>query len=128
MSYPARVGAASDGQARRFADERRAYREARGWLLYAVHELPAGVLCGPNAATAAECAEMLHGLDDFASLCSRLQLTDHEEFIEQCRWHFDHYPHYLGRRRHFVDYASYVADRAGPMTVSAPPMPRQFGS
>lgn len=110
------------------ADEWRAYRQARESALYAVHELPSGVLWGTDGATPAECGEMLRGLDDFAFLCGRLQLTDHEEFIEQCRWHFNHYPHFLGRRRHFVDYATYVADRAGPMTVAAPPMPRRFAS
>ncbi|GAA2898593.1 hypothetical protein Acy02nite_84580 [Actinoplanes cyaneus] len=122
------MGEASDGRGRDFANERRAYCEAREWLLNAVHELPVGVLWGPNGATAAECYEVLRGLDDFASLCSRLRLDGHERFIEQCRWHFDHYPHYLGRRRHFVDYSTYVVDRAGPMTVSAPPMPRQFAN
>jgi len=126
--YPAFVGPAPDNKGRNLVDGRREYCEAREWLLYALHELPVGVLWGPNGATAAECAEMLRGLDDFASLCSRLQLDDHETFIEQCRWNFDHYPHYLGRRRHFVDYSTYIADRAGPLTVSAPPMPRQFAS
>ena len=82
------------------AEEAQVYGVARDWILYAVHELPAGVLWGPDGANADQCAEMLEGLEDFAKHCRRLGLTDHEQFIEQCRWHFDHYPHSLGRRRH----------------------------
>jgi hypothetical protein len=78
------------------------------------------------AQNADQCAEMLERVEDFAKLCSRLGLADHELFIEQCRWHFDHYPHYLGRRRHFVDYATYIHDRHGPIRVEAPPAPRRL--
>jgi hypothetical protein len=66
---------------------------------------------------------MLDDLDQFAEVCERLGLDDHNEFIDGCRWHFEHYPHYLGRRRHFLDYATYVRDRHGPVRVSRPPTP-----
>jgi hypothetical protein len=105
---------------------RAAYRRARHWIDYAVHELPSGVLWGPDAATPAQCAEMLSDLDAFAHVCARLGLDDHTEYIEACRWHFDHYPHYLGRRRHFVDYETYIRDRGGPQRVPPPPAPRWF--
>lgn len=88
-----------------------------------MHELPAGVLWGDQGATQAQCAEMLRGLDEFAEVCTRLRLDDHAQFIEDCRWHFDHYPHYLDRLRHFVDYATYVRDRGGPIRVSPPTHP-----
>lgn len=97
------------------------YRRDLGWLIGAVHELPAGVLWGANGATPEQCAEMLEGLEEFARLVDRLDLSGHAEFIEACRWHFEHYPHYLGRRRHFADYATYVRDRHGPLTVQLPP-------
>lgn len=104
------------------ADQER-YRHDRGWLDHAIHELPTGVLWGVDGATAAQCAEMLHGLDGFALVCARLGLDDHSEFIDACRWHFDHYPHYLSRRRYFADYATYICDRRGPLQVSPPPSP-----
>lgn len=65
-------------------------------------------------------------LEDFARHCARLQLVDHTEFIEGCRWHFEHYSHYLGRRRHFVDYVTYVTDRQGPLHISVPPVPHKL--
>jgi hypothetical protein len=79
------------------SEDRVRYVRDRRWLEYAVHELPAGVLWGADGATPEECAEMVDGLDEFAEVCDPLGLTDHAEFIEGCRWHFDPYPHYLGR-------------------------------
>ncbi|MBG6100546.1 hypothetical protein ACLQ3D_22050 [Micromonospora vinacea] len=104
-------------------DDRARYVRDRQWLDYAVHELPAGVLWGADGATPDQCAEMLDGLDEFARVCARLGLDDHTEFVEACRWHFDHYPHFLGRRRHFADYATYIRDRRGPLRVSLPAAP-----
>ncbi|KAB1138785.1 hypothetical protein F6X68_25395 [Micromonospora sp. AMSO12t] len=103
--------------------DRERYRDDRGWLDYSIHELPAGVLWGADGATPAQCAEMLAGLDEFALVCARLGLDDHSEFIDACRWHFDHYPHYLSRRRHFSDYPTYIRDRRGPLRVPPPPGP-----
>jgi hypothetical protein len=105
------------------SSDRARYRLFRDWLAYTVHELPRGVLGGPNGATPDQCTEMLEGLEEFVRLCSRLGLADHEEFIDGCRWHFEHYAHYLGRRRHFVDYATYVRDRHGQVRVPTPPAP-----
>lgn len=93
------------------------------WLSYAVHELPAGVLDGPNGATPDACREMLEDLEGFERLCTRLDLKDHAKFLEGCRWHFEHYPHYLARRRHFASYEAYTVDRKAPMSVPGPPPP-----
>jgi len=105
------------------SDDRARYGRDRQWLEYAVHELPAGVLWGPDGATPDQCAEMLDGLDEFARICGRLGLDDHSTFIDGCCWHFDHYPHFLGRRRHFDDYFTYVRDRHGPERIPSPPRP-----
>lgn len=105
---------ASSGKA---LDQR--HRELAQLLHYAVHELPAGVLYDVNGANAAQCAQWLLDLNEFEQLCTALG-RDHRAFIEGCRWHFEHYPHYLGRRRHFVDYRTYIEDRGGPPRV--PPL------
>lgn len=99
------------------------YDHAMQWLLHSVHELPARVLWGPHAATPEQCVELMDGLDDFAWVCRRLGLYDHDEFIEACRWHFDHYRHYLSRRHHFADYATYIRVRRGPKRVEWPTRP-----
>lgn len=103
--------------------DRVAYWHARDWLTYSVHELPTGVLDGPHGASSEACSEMLAGLEEFQALCTRLGLDDHIAFIEGCRWHFEHYAHYLGRRRHFADYETYTEDRNGPRRVANPPDP-----
>jgi hypothetical protein len=95
------------------------YTRLLGLLKYAVHELPAGVLYGTDGANAKQCAEWMGDLNEFEALCGELD-HDQRPFIEDCRWHFEHYPHYLGRRRHFVDYRKYIEDRDGPLTVRAP--------
>jgi hypothetical protein len=95
-------------------DER--YVRLFGLLKYAVHELPAGVLYGADGANAQQCAEWMADLNEFEALCGELG-RDQAAFIEDCRWHFEHYPHYLGRRRHFVNYQRYIEDRSGPLRV-----------
>lgn len=94
--------------------DRERYERDINWLWGAVHELPAGVLWGANAASRAECAEMITGLLEFERVCERLGLEDHADFIEGCRWHFEHYPHYLERRR------TSSTTRPTPVTVGAP--------
>ena len=97
--------------------ERKAlYEKLLDSLESAVHELPAGVLFGPNGANPKQCAELMDDLNEFETLCAELERPQ-AEFIEACRWHFDHYSHFLGRSRHFTSYAEYVAARGGPLRV-----------
>lgn len=86
-------------------------------LKYSMHELPAGVLWNPNAATAKQCAELLADLYQFAALCKKLSIA-HDEFIQGCMWHLEHYPHYLSRRKHFSSYEQYIQERKEPLRVS----------
>ena len=55
-------------------------------------------------------------LNEFERVCLELD-CDHKPFVDDCRWHFEHYPHHFGRRRHFVDYKTDVEDRGGPLRV-----------
>lgn len=94
------------------------HKELLDGLLYAMHELPAGVLFGPNSANTEECAELLSYLNEFETLCQGMG-QNQELFVANCRWHLDHYPHYLRRRAHFASYAQYIEDRKGPLTVQS---------
>jgi len=102
-------------------DLEREFDRLHALLAYAMHELPAGVLWHPDAATPAQCGELLADLNRFVEVSAQLGVPA-QAFIDACRWHLDHYPHYLSRRRHFADYARYVADRGGPLRV--PPLRR----
>jgi hypothetical protein len=102
------------------AADRRALQRELAFLFsvldYAMHELPAGVLWNPDAATPAQCAELMADLNRFEVVANQLDVPT-SEFIETCRWHLSHYPHYRSRQRHFVDYATYCLDRGGPLRV-----------
>ncbi|EUJ09475.1 hypothetical protein Meth11DRAFT_0269 [Methylophilaceae bacterium 11] len=87
-------------------------------LKYSMHELPAGVIWNPNAATTKQCAELLNDLYQFEALSNELGI-EHDKFIQGCSWHLEHYPHYLSRQKHFSGYAQYIQERNGPLRVSA---------
>ncbi len=85
-------------------------------LDYSMHELPLGVLLNPDAATQSQCAELMGDLNRFEAVCKELGVETHA-FVDACRWHVEHYPHYLSRRRHFASYAEYIKGRGGPLRV-----------
>jgi hypothetical protein len=87
-------------------------------LRYSMHELPAGVLWNPNAATSKQCAELMNDLHRFEELSKTLGI-EQNKFIEDCRWHLEHYPHYLSRQKHFDSYVQYIQERKGPLKVGA---------
>jgi len=88
------------------------HRKLEQALSYAVHELPLGILYGTNGATEKQCAEWMRTLEEFQVLSNVLSI-EYEFFTDDCRWHFEHYAHYLGRRRHFQDYEQYILERKG---------------
>lgn len=94
------------------------YRSLFDGLRYAVHELPAGILWGHDGATEAQCGELMKDLNRFEQVCHQLG-RDHSVFIEGCRWHFEHYAHYLSRHGHFNGYAEYIQRREGCLRVLA---------
>lgn len=97
------------------ADE---YRQLREGLRYAVHELPSGVLWGPNGATQEQCGVLMEDVYRFQKLSHELGRDD-SGFIEGCSWHFEHYAHYLSRHRHFRGYADYIERHHGPLKVDS---------
>ena len=95
------------------------YEALLSGLRSAVHELPAGVLYGTDGANMKQCGELMEDLAEFEKLCAELS-RKHRALIEGCRWHFEHYPHYLGRRRHFASYQQYIEGRGGPLHINEP--------
>lgn len=94
------------------------YERLYSVLNYSMHELPVGVLWNPDAATQAQCAALMGALNRFDAVCKALDVQTHA-FVEACRWHLEHYPHYLSRRRHFANYGEYIIGRGGPLRVPA---------
>ena len=85
----------------------------RRYLEYTLHELPAGVLYGVGGATEEQCAELMQATYELEKLAAA-RGVDLSMLVAACRWHYERYPHYLGRRRHFANYADYMARHSAP--------------
>jgi hypothetical protein len=83
------------------------------YLEYTLHELPAGVLFDHNAADEKQCAELMRKTYRLEALAAE-RGVDLADFIATCRWHYERYPHYLGRQKHFGCYESYMVRHAAP--------------
>lgn len=80
-----------------------------GWLNYAIHEVPSGVLYGVNGASIDECQELLDVLDQFRALTrasGALELW--EDRIREWELHFRGYADYLSHRDQYTNYAHYL--------------------
>ena len=97
----------SDRKARRILVRHRA-----SYLEYTLHELPAGVLYGHNAATIAECDELVAELAEFREHVEILGETPRfAELIGDCTLHFHRYREYLASGRAGGSYKQFLADR-----------------
>lgn len=88
------------------------------YLEYTLHELPAGVLYDANGADRKKCAELMRDTYRLEELAKELGV-DISEFISTCRWHYERYPRYLSRQRHFGSYANYMAKHPAPAKTRA---------
>jgi hypothetical protein len=94
------------------------FAELLRYLEYTLHELPAGVLYDANGANAKKCAELMSETYRLEKLSEELGI-DLSEFIATCRWHYERYPHYLSRHKHFGSYAIYMAKYQAPTKTRA---------
>lgn len=92
------------------------YEKLIDFLNYTLHELPMGVLYGANGADEEECKELMADTYRLEEL-SKILNIDNSKFIEDCRWHYERYPHYLSRHKHFESYENYMMKYAGPERV-----------
>ena len=89
------------------------FRQLLKYLEYTLHELPSGVLYDANGADEKKCAELMSETYRLEKLAESSGV-DVSEFIAMCRWHYERYPHYLGRQKHFGSYANYMAKHQAP--------------
>jgi hypothetical protein len=94
-------------------EEKEEYTRLLRYLEYTLHELPAGVLYDVNGADEKKCAELMKDTYRLEELSLALGF-DVAEFVATCRWHYERYPHYLGRNRHFGSYANYMIKYHAP--------------
>lgn len=94
------------------------YEKLLQYLEYTLHELPAGVLYDANGASETKCAELMSETQRFEALSAALGI-DNSKFIESCRWHYERYPHYLSRQKHFGSYSNYIQKYNGSSKVKA---------
>lgn len=98
--------------------EKEEYLRLLRFLEYTLHELPAGVLYDANGANEKNCAELMRDTYRLEALALAVG-ADIGEFIAACRWHYEKYPHYLGRHKHFGSYANYMEKNRAPVTKTA---------
>ena len=94
------------------------YTQLLRYLEYTLHELPAGVLYDHDGANEKKCAELMKASYQLERLAAA-RGTDLSEFLATCRWHYERYPHYLGRQRHFGSYATYMSKHSAPTRSTA---------
>ena len=90
------------------------YSRLLDYLQYTLHELPTGILYDANGADANKCAELMQDTYLLEELANKLQI-DILEFIALCRWHYERYPHYLSRHKHFGSYENYMRKHHAPI-------------
>jgi hypothetical protein len=80
---------------------------------YSIHEVPSGVLYGPNGASIAECQEMLEDITEFRQLAQNTGLLqDYEQRIDNWEFYFKAYADYLTKHEQYDDFADYLEDHA----------------
>ena len=100
------------------SEARQALERLQRYLRYTLHELPIGVLYDANGADEMKCAELMRETYRLEALAAELEV-DCSELVAVCRWHYERYPHYLSRYRHFGSYANYIVKHQGPSQVGA---------
>lgn len=89
------------------------YEQLLSYLRYTLHELPMGVLYDADGADENQCRELMQETYRLESLAQTLGI-EISAFIGVCRWHYERYPHYLSRHRHFGNYAAYMHKHGAP--------------
>jgi len=74
-----------------------------------LHELPAGVLSGPDAATLSECDELLADVEEFKRLAAVEGLISRfEQKLVMWTYYFKGYKEYKVNRKQYASFADYL--------------------
>ncbi|MGN6399124.1 MAG: hypothetical protein ACTHMD_01645 [Flavisolibacter sp.] len=79
----------------------------RDYFEYTLHELPAGVLYGSDAATTEQCKELLDDLAKYEDVCKKLQL-DRQELVDKCKFYYSAYKEYLTIYKNYHGFADFL--------------------
>ena len=82
------------------------------YLEYTLHDLPVGVLYGPDGASTNECEELLGLLDEFKTHVAITGQQEHySELISACEFHYNAYAAYLRSGPPYEGYRRYLESR-----------------
>ena len=79
----------------------------REYLIYTLHEIPAGVLYGSNGTTIEGCEELIKETDNYEILCNKLQI-DKSKLINKCRYYYSAYRNYLSVSKNYINFSDYL--------------------
>jgi hypothetical protein len=99
-------------------DNKAEFNQIWSYMDYSIHEMPCGVLYDENGANEQQCQDLMkdtYRLEELAKILDE----DADEFIAFCRWHYERYPHYLSRQKHFGTYGQYIVKYGGPLQFKA---------
>ena len=75
---------------------------------YALHELPAGVLCGHDGASTGQCDELMEDLSAYERLALDFGVEEDWELIAEARFHIPAYQRYLAERGRHANYEGFL--------------------
>ncbi|MGC4070166.1 MAG: hypothetical protein QM784_37010 [Polyangiaceae bacterium] len=81
------------------------------FIMYTLHELPAGVLYGSNGATLEQCDDLIAELAFFRGLLTSVEIEHFQDLIERASIHYPSYREYLLQDRK-QGYAAFLAERS----------------
>ncbi|MDQ4076444.1 MAG: hypothetical protein M3220_09385 [Chloroflexota bacterium] len=84
--------------------------ERAWWFDYSLHDVPRGVLGDfGKGVSADDCLELEQELEAFSQLVQQVGMEQrYQSLIDDCRYHFHHYRHYLLNPNPFAGYWDYL--------------------
>jgi hypothetical protein len=81
--------------------------KTRNYIMYTLHELPAGVLFDMDGASIEQCDDLLAMTDEYESICHKLQIN-RSKLIKECRFYYTSYKSYLNAFSDYKNFSEYL--------------------